>query len=386
MAILNGFLRSIAVDDNVRDYAHASRTFIDGNYRLAPKYKFIFYVLFGVNPAAVGAKSHIEEMEIGQLVKTIDLPKFDVDLQEYNQYNRTRNVQTKFHYDPVTITFHDDSSNVIRDFWYKYYSYYNHDPSYPETSYFQNDRYRRRTQQSWGMTGDKEVPYLNFIKIYSLSQKVASEYTLINPKIEKFDFDTHDNFATADVMQHTMQIRYESVKMATKHASDIPGFGELHYDTRPSPLNPAGGNTDSLLGPGGVLDTGQSIAGDLASGNVLGAVFKGISAGNNWKGTDFKAVATEELVTIGRDILRGKNPANAYYFPSGTSGSDANLAANRVPVVDTTVNNVGAYSEWNPDPTVAPYVSSNISRTFTNGIPNEINFGEITTSLDDFFT
>lgn len=388
MASVNGFLRSIAVDDDVRDWAHASRTFVDGNYRLAPKYKFIFYVLFGVNPQAVGAKSHTEELEVGQLVKTVDLPKFDVDVQEYNQYNRTRNVQTKMHYDPITITFHDDTANVVRNFWYKYYSYYNHDPQYQESEYFYNDRYRIRSKDRWGMKGDKVQPFLNYIKIYSLSQKVASEYTLINPIIEQFNFDTHDNSAVSEVMQHTMTVRYETVKMGTQFASDIPGFGELHYDTRPSPLNPAGGNTDSFLGPGGLLDTGQSISGDLAEGNLLGALFKGISAANNYRGKDFKAIAEEELTQIGKDIVRGKNPANQYYFPSGTSGQNATLANARTPGfnpdADNVVNNTSVANVFSTS--VAQFVPNDISRSFSNNIANEINFSSTVKTLSNFFT
>ena len=36
----------------LRDYQHAARTFRDGDYRLAPKQKFLFFVVFNFSPDA----------------------------------------------------------------------------------------------------------------------------------------------------------------------------------------------------------------------------------------------------------------------------------------------------------------------------------------------
>ena len=49
-----------------------------------------------------------------------------------NQYNRKRINQTKIQYDPVDITFHDDSGNVISSLWYRYYTYYYLDGNNPQ--------------------------------------------------------------------------------------------------------------------------------------------------------------------------------------------------------------------------------------------------------------
>ena len=44
-------LQSIAPNQNIRDYQHASRTFIDGLYRLSPKLNNLFHVFIDINPS-----------------------------------------------------------------------------------------------------------------------------------------------------------------------------------------------------------------------------------------------------------------------------------------------------------------------------------------------
>ena len=94
---MDSFLTGLgSTNDQIRDFKHASKLFVDSNYRLAPKNKFLFYVVIGFNPAAVpNAKfTFPEQTEIGQLVKNVDLPKFKNQLEIKNQYNRTRLIQT----------------------------------------------------------------------------------------------------------------------------------------------------------------------------------------------------------------------------------------------------------------------------------------------------
>jgi hypothetical protein len=95
MTTFNQFLRQLGTGDNVRDYAHASRTFVDGGtYRLAPKQKFLFYVVFNINPIRTSL-SNLEKREISALVKNVTLPNFSIDTSDLNQYNRHKHIQTK---------------------------------------------------------------------------------------------------------------------------------------------------------------------------------------------------------------------------------------------------------------------------------------------------
>ena len=38
---------------NLGDFRHASTVFVDGDYRLAPKVKFLYHVVFTINTAAL---------------------------------------------------------------------------------------------------------------------------------------------------------------------------------------------------------------------------------------------------------------------------------------------------------------------------------------------
>ena len=50
--IFNNFLGSISEGSgNVRDYQHASRLYVTGNYELLPKSGWMYYVVMKINPA-----------------------------------------------------------------------------------------------------------------------------------------------------------------------------------------------------------------------------------------------------------------------------------------------------------------------------------------------
>ena len=113
----------------LRDFTHASKTFVSDSYALAPKFKFLFHTYFNINPAALDSTMTANFSNYGLLVKDIRLPSYRFATHTLNQYNRKRIVQTKINYDPVEITFHDDNSNVINKLWYAYYTYYYKDAS-----------------------------------------------------------------------------------------------------------------------------------------------------------------------------------------------------------------------------------------------------------------
>ena len=125
--IFNNFLKQIATGDSIKDFRHASRLFVDNNYRLSPKYSWIYHVFFDLNPQLTRIRDSNKLIEHGMLVKAVDLPKFTVQNKTLNEYNRPNIVQTKINYNDVNITFHDDMANVIRGFWYDYLTYYYRD-------------------------------------------------------------------------------------------------------------------------------------------------------------------------------------------------------------------------------------------------------------------
>ena len=120
--IFDGFLKQIAEGDNVKDYRHAARLFVDNNYERSPKYQWLFHVYFDLNPEFT-AMARDQQIAAGMLVKSADLPRFRIDNKTLNNYNRPSIVQTKLGYNAININFHDDSSDVVRNLWYDYYTW-----------------------------------------------------------------------------------------------------------------------------------------------------------------------------------------------------------------------------------------------------------------------
>jgi hypothetical protein len=262
----------------MRSYQHASRIYIDNNYRLSPKYGFLFYVEFDLNPA-ITQMSSTTIKELGMIVKSVGLPKFTIDNKIQNAYNRVNVVQTKIKYDPISINFHDDQGDVVRSFWYDYYSFFYRDSDYTDSLYSQQTKYTARPAVDWGY-GPRPVPsytsgsvpeqyqYIQAIRIYSLYQKNFSEYTLLNPTITSFKHGDHDN-AQNEIMHHEMTIAYEAVKYETGYttAGNAGGFYDLHYDNKTSPIaRNVGANT--IVNGAGQPAQAPSAVFDLANNNV----------------------------------------------------------------------------------------------------------------------
>lgn len=298
-----------------RDYKHASKIFVDGNYRLSPKYGFLFHVAFDLaNNSRLGPS---EQLEMGLMVKQVNLPKFSVDTKTYNAYNRPNIIQTKIKYDPVSITFHDDSADIVRDFWYDYMSLYYRDSDYTLNVYQSNHKYAPRLKQDWGYkvsryntpSGQPER-MLNAIRIYSLHQKRFTEYVLVNPTITGFQHGEHQT-GSNDTMAHTMTVTYETVLYNYGYIApdSNTNFATLHYDNYPSPLNAPTANMN-------VVD---QVEHTLSEDNSLTKS----STFSKVPGSNLGANTGEQLLQIGGYILNnGYNPTvpvNIYSL-SGLAG------------------------------------------------------------------
>ena len=372
----DNILRGFVGTNGLKDYSHASKTFRSNNYQLTPRTKYLFHCYFNVNigqiPALQGQFQNSDISSIGLMVKTADLPSFQITNETLNQYNRKRVVQTKINYAPVTITLHDDQSDLIRNLWYNYYTYYYKDPTYGynnitnqngslgKSATLQNgfgynigDTYSGRQETDWGYIGEGytdsspdtatgETPgkprFFNDITIYGLAQKRFASYILINPIITDWKSDQYDYSQGAGTMSHTLTIAYETVKYnsgvigGAAPSTSVVGFADpAHYDTTKSSLSRPGG-TATVFGQGGIIDAVSGATADLqalASGqgglqNVLGAVQTAGTAYNTFKNVNLAQVAGQELKTVGTSVLQqglagsvrqAINAGNGQFFP-----------------------------------------------------------------------
>lgn len=366
------FAREFFGANSLRDYTHASKTFTTDGYNLSPKVKFLFHVTFTLNtseiPALKAAFASSDQNEISLMVKTVQLPQYQLEVETLNQYNRKRLVQTKINYEPIQLTFHDDTSNLINTLWYNYYSYYYKDPSQiygsgtasnmngmigvggnyaPGFGYNTRDIYSQdRPVNDWGFIGESyydgtssftgKPAFFRDIRITGMSQHKYAQYILINPLITSWQHDTYDYTQGNGMMTNTMSLRYETVKYATGAIGNLrpdanTGFADpAHYDTTLSPISRPGSRA-TVLGQGGLIDAGIGIFEDLQSGGVagvIGAIQKAGTAYNTFKGQNLKSIVKEEANAALKGVIQQSLPG-AIRTVIGAPGTGVTLPTNQ---------------------------------------------------------
>jgi len=337
---------STDISSKIHNYNHAGELFNTNRFENAPKYSYLFHVKFDVNPEYQRLENNVMKT-IGMLVKSVSLPKFTIDNKVLNAYNRPNIVQNKIKYDPVTITFHDDNADAVLDMWRNYYTYYYRDSDYNGNNdslapaYNTPHKYASaRTQTNWGYTlrdGSNKQQLIDAIRIYSLHAGKFTEYVLINPIITQFQHGEH-KVGENTPMEHSMTVSYETVQYFTGTISEnsVPGFADTHYDRSQSPIaqgaiakgtnyyarnRPSGAR--GILGPGGIIETGDQVYQDIAKGNYGAAATKAWKSYNNNKGADFKRILRSEATgaatgAIFRSVLPNYNPNSNMSVPTAS--------------------------------------------------------------------
>jgi hypothetical protein len=359
-SVLGGLLNS----NNLQDYQHAARTFKSNNYALLPKTKRWWHIVFEINGAAKALIDQVRlEMggsdklrygsadwstvagntQLSVLVKSVKLPSYKFETKKLNQYNRQIINVSKINYDPIQVVFHDDSLNLIRNFWDAYYVYYGQDSRYRRMQSIVNQGlaipdawtqdniaysslYTENFTQHWGLDTvngadqalDRSSPFFDSIKIYHFSRPVVTqgntenafphyaEYTLVNPVITGFEHDSLD-YTSADSCVNNMTIEYETVLYAQgvldSNSTEISSWSAVnrtYYDNSASPL---GSPQANIFGSQGILSTGSTVIGDIQSGNLLGAALTAGRAVTTWKNSGGINGLTNSLNQEGRSII-----------------------------------------------------------------------------------
>ena len=231
-------------------YQHAARLFLADTFRLSPKNTFLFYVVINFDPRLtdgnnilsniVNFAERYQRFETGMLVKKTDLPKFSIQNKTLNAYNRKNILTTGIAYDALTMTFHDDSADVITNFWNDYYTYYFRDSDYDSAAYSHTNRYSLRNKLGWGFGPRNQSlpPLLSNIRIFNLHNKRFTEYQLVNPIITGWRHGELDSSNATGILENSMTVQFETVKYYTGYIDPVvvDGFTLLHYDNRPSPI------------------------------------------------------------------------------------------------------------------------------------------------------
>ena len=380
MPSINNFLKGFQDGlPGMKDYRHASRLYIDDNYKLMPKQKFLFHVVFNTDETLfVDGFNANERSQLNMLVKACDLPKYGMNMEEKIQYNKKMYAATRIQYDPVNITFHDDHADTVNAFWKKYYEYHiadsvsmNSDLQISATKDSLYDSIETKRTNKYGMDtpAARGKPFLKGIEIFVLHKKRFTSMTLVNPVIASFSHDNLDAADGAGIMSNTMQVMYETViyKAGIINRNNVPGFATVNYDNEPSPLSVLGRGTNSIFGPGGVVDGIGSVMRNIQSGNILGAILGASNTYNNAKKIkkkdvkeELKGIAKKGVLDIGKQAGSVTNPIARFSIgailasgaiiasPRGTSDNKTKLNNTVIsnPVQDT-VNFLSADEAFN---------------------------------------
>jgi hypothetical protein len=307
MPSINNFLEGFSNGlPGMKDYQHASRLYIDDNFKLLPKQKFLFHVVFILDRDIIGER--FPGLDLNMLVKTCSLPKYNFNVEEKYQYNKKVYIQNRISYEPVNITLHDDHADTVNAFWKAYYEYNIQDSlgGYAtQGGQLTKDNYYDATQNKtqFGLDGGqkRKKPMIKAIEIFALHKKRFTSFTLINPVVASFSHDDLDQTDGGGIMANSMQIMYETVLYGAGlvNKNNVKGFATVHYDLEPSPLSVLGGGTTSIFGPGGIVDGIGSVISDIQTGNFgVGTILKGINTYNNAKKIKAKDAVKEELKGI----------------------------------------------------------------------------------------
>lgn len=289
-----GFL---APKGNMADYQHAARLYTDDTFRLAPKHKFLYYVVFNINPDAldnVGFNDR-HKLELNYLVKSVDLPKYTLKTETLNQYNRKTSIYTGIQYEPVNLTLHDDNNGITNLLWALYYGYYFADrdnASDPDSDIspvaYERNAYnsKNRIPFRYGLDNDSDEPFFNSVQIFTLSRQRFFSYLLCNPKITKWDHDSVDQTDGRGILENKMTLAYDAViyNSGVVQTDDPAGFALLHYDHMPSPIAGAEILQNGIAGIFGDLFSLNTLGGGRNGGligGLIGGVLGGISSYTN---------------------------------------------------------------------------------------------------------
>ena len=351
---------------DLRDYQHASRLYVSNFYELAPKAGWIYYTVLNINPKLITedaipkSSPFRQEFEawynkykgtVGILAKQVDLPKFSIQTEILNQYNRKSVIQKQITYSPVAITFHDDMANATTNMWKNYYQYYIADSvstknvesiKYQDTKY---SDYIDPNNNLYGLSNGqlKNIPFFTSIDIYQLHKQKFTSFKLVNPIIKEWAHDQLDQTQGSKMMTSKMTVDYETVIYNTMPGNKItkqnPGFTNNYYDNTPSPLRIGGKGNNSIFGAGGIINGAGEVFGDLqniGSASPLDMLNTAIKAGNLVRNA--KTVTAASIKAEGYSMLNS-TLANIATTPANVLNADGSVS--KVPTADRISQGIG---------------------------------------------
>jgi len=304
-----------------------------------------------------------------------------MNIEEKIQYNKKMYAATRIQYDPINITFHDDHADTVNAFWKKYYEYHIADSvgitndnmiNQMKDDYYDSIGDRPINKYGMDVPMKRKKPFLKQIDIFVLHKQRFTSMSLIKPTIGSFNHDSVDQADGTGIMENVMQIFYETVIYGSGvvNRQDVPGFATVRYDKSPSPLTILGGGTNSIFGPGGVIDGIGSVIRNVQSGNILGAILGASNTYRNAKKIKKKDVKAELKGLAKKGIQEVAKSAGTISNPVARFGLGAAVAVGTIASARGTSDNQKSKNstkvttpQFNATTTLTPDESYNLVTT-----------------------
>lgn len=309
----------ISSGPGLRDFQHAARTFVDGDFALAPRLKFQHHVVF----STLGGSNS----DLSVLCKSADTPKVSVNNEVANQYNKRNYIMTGLTYQPITFKLYDDNSGVARKLYEGWYSYTFGDHGAAKAGLYGKSLGPNFT--SYGLENQPIVPFLNYIKVHTFGKRQWQGYTLINPIITAWSSDNFDWTAT-NPAEHTITVAYDAVTYDSGSAGpgSPPNFASGHYDQTPSPLRtPGNGRTATPGVQNGVRNGAEQIfSKEIKKTDPTSAFKSPLSTALN-NATSINQYANTKTLTLQGNNSEGRNVVGNSSTPTTIGRANFNNVA-----------------------------------------------------------
>lgn len=232
---------------HLRDWRHAHQFYTNFGHAFSPKAKFLYHVVFEFHedvPLSFKQNSENFQKELAVLVNSTDLPAFRVNVENKQQYNRKKNMQTRIDYQDVQMRMWDDNVGSVRSMLQEYYQYYIEDGRHTTSdgSYLQRDKYHTGAPPNYGLNTRAHrtnAGFFKYIHIYQMGKNKWNRYTLVNPLLAQWQHGDVAYSEGAGLVEHSLTFAYEAVLYANGDVgsdSEPKNFtaSETGYDTTPA--------------------------------------------------------------------------------------------------------------------------------------------------------
>lgn len=354
-----------------------STRYADDLIQYAPKHRFLFKVFFRFETPYASGNGNIQDQYVfSYMVKLIDKPKVTFEYEPVNYYGYRTQILKSIRYDPLNITFYDDSQNKVLDFFVAYQQAHNPISRFRPTETTNEYRNKGMSFTTPGQDGDlysgmrgvlrndkpRMLTHL-ILRQYFGNGYNSNAFYFINPRIEMFDFDNVDHEEGASGNSMMASFNYDSLYVESVDSGPATPIPNLSNDSHPW------GQTDILgYGMPQMAPTFQNIGvGNRISRNVsntTGGLFgnlAGTQLGSVLRSSGFEKTFptfSDDIVGSASSVATNSSRSALYQASRNVNQSQAGtqILNNENVLSDPSVSNAG--SSVNYTPPIDPYAAT----------------------------